>query len=133
MNPSTISPCIIVADARLARDFYCTHFNATIWFDSGWYVNFKFGEDGPTLQFMEPQSPEQETFKGGLTYNMALQSSSLVDATHDRLVEAGLPIIMPLEDHPWGDRGFVTLDPYGVALYIYADIEPSAEFQQYFK
>ncbi|WP_319543302.1 VOC family protein [uncultured Pseudodesulfovibrio sp.] len=133
MNPSTISPCIIVQNVQLARDFYSAHLNAVITFDCGWYVNMEIGTAGATLQFMQPQSPEQPLFQGGLTYNMQLQSTDLVNTMHDRIVGAGLPVVMPLEDHPWGDRGFATLDPYGVALYIYAETEPSAEFQQYFK
>lgn len=132
MNPGTISPCIVVGDTAPAREFYTTHFDVRITFDCGWYVNFEFGEGGPTLQFMQPQSPEQQEFSGGLTYNLQLASVDLVDAAHDTLSGVGLPIVMPLEDHPWGDRGFCTLDPYGVALYIYADTEPSEEFKEYY-
>jgi uncharacterized glyoxalase superfamily protein PhnB len=40
---------------------------------------------------------------------------------------------MPLEDHPWGDRGFAILDPNGVMLYIYSEREPADEFKQYVK
>ncbi len=40
---------------------------------------------------------------------------------------------MPIEDHPWGDRGFSVLDPNGIALYIYSDREPTGEFKAYFK
>jgi len=133
MRPSTISPTIIVSDTEEAKAFYTTHFDAKITFDCGWYVNIEFGEDGPTLQFMQPQSPDHKEYQGGLTYNICLSSTDLVDAAHTDLSEAGLPIIMPLEDHPWGDRGFCTLDPYGVALYIYADTEPTEEFKQYYK
>ena len=56
-----------------------------------------------------------------------------VDQEYDVLMQSGLVPIMPLEDHPWGDRGFAVQDPNGVTLYIYSDREPSAEFKQYFK
>jgi len=52
---------------------------------------------------------------------------------HKKLTAAGLEPIMPLEDHPWGDRGFAIQDPNGVTLYIYSEIEPSEEFKQYYK
>lgn len=39
---------------------------------------------------------------------------------------------MPLDDHPWGDRGFAILDPNGVTLYIYSAREPADEFKQYY-
>lgn len=133
MNPSDISPCIIVQDAEPARLFYTTHFDARITFDCGWYVNVEFGEGGPTLQFMEPQSPDQAAFSGGLTYNLKLESPDRVDVMHEQMTASGLPIVMPLEDHPWGDRGFCTLDPYGVGIYVYTDTEPSEEFKQYIR
>ena len=56
-----------------------------------------------------------------------------VDAEHKRLSDAGLEIIVPLKDHPWGDRGFATQDPNGISLYVYEDREPSKEFKQYYK
>ena len=133
MRPTGISPTIIVRDVEKAKAFYTTHFNARVAFDCGWYISLEFGDSGPAIQYMQPQSPEQREFEGGLTCNLRFESTDLVDAMHDRLANAGLPILMPLEDHPWGDRGFSTLDPYGVGLYVYADTKPSEEFKQYFK
>lgn len=131
MLPKDISPTVTVDDLGPAREFYTTLLDGRITFDCGWYMEIKFN-DGPTLHFMQPQSPDQPVYRTGLTYNVKLSGREEVQAAHDRLTEAGLPLIMPLEDHPWGDRGFCTLDPYGVALYIYVDIEPSEEFKQYY-
>ena len=133
MIPTGVSPTIIVGDTDKAKAFYTAHLNARVAFDCGWYVSLELGDGGPTLQFMQPQSPEQSEYQGGLTYNIRFKDVGLVDAMHDRLAKAGLPVVIPLEDHPWGDRGFATLDPYGVTLYVYADIEPSEEFRQYYK
>ncbi|MBG0790222.1 MAG: VOC family protein [Desulfovibrionaceae bacterium] len=132
MRPTGISPTIVVRDVTQAKEFYAAHFDARVVFDCGWYVGLMFGQDGPTIHLMQPQSPDQPEYKDGLTYNVRYADTGQVDAMHDRLSGAGLPIVMPLEDHPWGDRGFATLDPYGVAPYVYADIEPSEEFRQYF-
>lgn len=55
-----------------------------------------------------------------------------VDAEHVRLTEAGLQAVMPLEDHPWGDRGFSVMDPIGNSVYIYSDREPAEEYKQYY-
>ncbi|MEQ1720647.1 MAG: VOC family protein [Nitrosomonas sp.] len=60
-------------------------------------------------------------------------SSTMYDAEYKLLMSAGLQPVMPLEDHPWGDRGFAVQDPNGVALYIYSEREPSPEFKQYYK
>jgi hypothetical protein len=56
-----------------------------------------------------------------------------VDAEHERLMAAGLETAMPLEDHPWGDRGFSVIDPIGNSVYLYSDREPSDEFKPYYK
>ena len=56
-----------------------------------------------------------------------------VDVEYTQLTEAGLQTAMPLEDHPWGDRGFSVIDPIGNSVYIYSDREPTDEFKQYYK
>ncbi|WP_281281227.1 VOC family protein [Pontiella desulfatans] len=63
-------------------------------------------------------------------YNFSVDD---VDAEYQRLTEAGLTPVMPLEDHPWGDRGFSVVDPNGVSLYIFSERDPSEEFKQYYK
>jgi uncharacterized glyoxalase superfamily protein PhnB len=79
---------------------------------------------------MQPQG-DAPTFEGkGVMLNFKVDN---VDAEHIRLLGAGLQITIPLEDHPWGDRGFSVIDPIGNAVYIYSDREPSDEFKQYVK
>lgn len=57
-----------------------------------------------------------------------------VDRAYDEITSAKLNIVMPLEDHPWGERGFGIKDPNGLTIYIYSVIgEPTAEFKQYIK
>ena len=80
---------------------------------------------------MSPQQPEHKLSSGaGLMYNFAVDD---VDSEYKRLTDAEIPIIVPLEDHPWGDRGFAVQDPNGISLYIYSEREPSEEFKQYYK
>ena len=54
-----------------------------------------------------------------------------VDSEYSRLTKEQLEVAMPLEDHPWGDRGFSVIDPIGNTVYIYSDREPSKEFKPY--
>ena len=79
---------------------------------------------------MQPQE-NMPTFGGaGVMLNFKVDD---VNAEHTRLTKAGLQTAMPLEDHPWGDRGFSVIDPIGNSVYIYSDREPSDEFKQYYK
>ena len=113
------------------RDFYVKYFDAKVTFDCGWYVNLEFGNKTSILQFMSPQQPEQPLGSGaGLMYNFAVED---VNQEYEKLTEAGLAVIVPLEDHPWGDRGFAIQDPNGISLYIYSEREPSDKFKRYFK
>lgn len=130
MTPSTLSPCITTAKVEESRDFYVQHFGARTVFDCGWYVNLEFGNKSASLQFMAPQPGQPLCNPAGLTYNFGVSD---VDAEYRSLMLAGLTAVMPLEDHPWGDRGFAVQDPNGIVLYIYSEREPSAEFKPYYK
>lgn len=130
MLTKAISACITTDKVVKSRDFYVEHFGATVTFDCGWYVNLQFGKESSTLQFMSPQPGQPLCNPAGLTYNFSVAD---VDAEYNRLTAAGLQPVMPLEDHPWGDRGFAIQDPNGVVLYIFSEREPSAEFKQYYK
>jgi uncharacterized glyoxalase superfamily protein PhnB len=129
MRPNSLSPCIITSKVDESRDYYLKHFAAKLSFDCGWYINLEF-ENGSSLQFMAPQPEQVACNPVGLTYNFCVED---VDAEHQQLVSSGLVPIMPLEDHPWGDRGFAVQDPNGIVLYIYSEREPSPEFKPFYK
>jgi uncharacterized glyoxalase superfamily protein PhnB len=130
MFANTISSCITTTKVEASRDFYVKYFGAKITFDCGWYVNLQFGKESSNLQFMAPQPGQPICNPRGLGYNFFVAD---VDAEYNLLMSAGLEPVMPLEDHPWGDRGFAVQDPNGVALYIYSEREPNDEFKQYYK
>ncbi len=130
MEISRLSSAFTTSKVDESRDFYVKYFGAKVIFDCGWYINLQFGSESSTLQFMSPQQPEQQLSNGaGLMYNFAVVD---VDTEYRRLTNAGLIAVVPLENHPWGDRGFAIQDPNGISLYIYSDREPSEEFRQYF-
>jgi uncharacterized glyoxalase superfamily protein PhnB len=130
MRTKELSTCFVANEVDACRQFYQRHFSAKAIFDCGWYVNLRIGGNGPSIQFMQPQK-DMPAFSGaGVMLNFKVDD---VDSEHTRLVEAGLQVVMPLEDHPWGDRGFSVIDPIGNSVYIYSDREPSSEFKQYYK
>ena len=130
MKTIELSTCFITNEVDACREFYQHHFSAKAIFDAGWYVNLQIAGDGPSIQFMQPQD-NMPTFSGsGIMLNFNVED---VDKEHARLTKAGLQTAMPLEDHPWGDRGFSIIDPIGNSVYIYSDREPSDEFKQYQK
>ena len=131
MKVKSVSAAFTTEKVAETRDFYVRHFGAKVTFDCGWYVNLEFGNPASTLQFMSATQPEHKLSSGeGLMYNFTVDD---VDAEHSRLISEGLTVIVPLEDHPWGDRGFAVQDPNGITLYIYSEREPAEEFRQYYR
>ena len=131
MKANSVSVAFTTNKVEESRDFYVRYFNAKVTFDCGWYVNLQFGKESSTLQFMSPQQPDQQLSNSdGLIYNFAVDD---VDQEHEKLTELGLEPIMPLADHPWGDRGFAVQDPNGITLYVYSERKPTEEFKQYYK
>lgn len=130
MGAKNLTPCIATDKVGESRDFYVKHFGADLIFDCGWYVDLRIGKETAQLQFMSPRDeglPACNT--AGLVYNIEVDD---VDAEFGRLTGEGLEPVMPLEDHPWGDRSFAILDPNGISLYIYSPREPSEEFSRFF-
>lgn len=129
MKTRELSPCFVTKDVDACRVFYQRHLSAKAVFDCGWYLNLRIGGDGPAIQFMQPQAGVAEYRAEGVMLNFRVDD---VDREHARLLNEGLEPAIPLEDHPWGDRGFSIIDPIGTSLYIYSDREPSDEFKRYF-
>jgi len=126
-----ISASTTFTTSRLAetRRFYEQYFDAKAVFDCGWYVVLRLSEADSVTEvcLIEPRDGSTE-FAGGATLNLRVADA---DAVHDRLTKAGLEPLIPIEDHPWGDRGFGVFGPCGVVVYCYHDIEPADDFKQY--
>lgn len=129
MTIESASLTIVTLNLPETRKFYETHFAARPVFDCGWYVVLRFDSPGanPELCLMEPQN-DMEPFSGGAFLNLCVCNA---DRVHGRLSQAGLSVMIPLEDHPWGDRGFGVLDPSGMIVYCYHPIDAAPEFQKY--
>jgi len=126
MNIQSATLTIVTQKLPETREFYEEHFNARPVFDCGWYVVLHLASVDSKIEIclMEPQDG-MEPFSGGAFLNLLVQD---VDEVHADLAEAGLSTMIPLEDHPWGDRGFGLLDPSGVVVYCYHPIDPAPEF-----
>ena len=131
MKISNVSASFTTDNVEGTRDFYVKYLHAKVTFDCGWYINLEFGNPDSSLQFMSPQQDHHKlSSSDGIIYNFKVEN---VNEIYTRFVNEGLKVVAPLEDHPWGDRGFSIKDPNGITLYLYEDREPSSEYQQYYK
>lgn len=127
MMIKSISTTLVTSTLNKSRAFYEQYFAAKPVFDCGWYVVLQLPQD-QQLCLMEPQQGMQP-YTGGLFLNLQVDHA---DELLEVLQKKGLKPQLPLEDHPWGDRGFGVQDPSGVMVYCYHPIQPSDEFAAYF-
>ncbi len=123
-------PCITTDKLDETRAFYTEYMNGRLTFDAGSFITLRLGKakTSPKLSFMQPE-PGETAFPGeGLIYNVEVKG---VDELHDRFKADGMEVVVPLEDHEWGDRGFAVRDPNGIAVYCYEPREPTPEFRQF--
>lgn len=114
------------------KEFYEKYFGATTIFESDGYVNLKLGNTSTILEFTAPQSPEDKPSDStGLGFNFRVDD---VDLAYNKITSEKLNTVMPIEDHPWGERGFGIKDPNGLTIYIYSVTgEPTEEYKKYIK
>ncbi len=130
MKITSYYPVIMTDDVRGTTGFYVTHFGFEPAFESDWYVHLTMpGDASVNLAVLHgDHATIPESGRGrvsGLLINFEVED---VDAEHDRLVAAGLPILRSLRDEEFGQRHFITADPNGVLIDVIRPIAPSAEF-----
>lgn len=130
MKTTSYYPVIMTGDVAATAKFYIRHFDFKPAFASDWYVHLTSKED-PQVNLAVLYGTHEtipEAGRGqvsGLLLNFEVED---VDAIHERLVAAGLPILRSLRDEAFGQRHFITADPNGVLIDIVKPIPPTGEF-----
>ena len=116
----TLTPHIVVSDAKAAADFYHRAFGAEV-------MGFSFGPDGKVMhaqvrigdsilmfadEYPEWNSPAPSTTKADTCVRLHLYVEN-VDDVFDSAVQAGAQVIMPVMTQFWGDRYGQVMDPFG--------------------
>lgn len=132
MQVTSLYPVVMTTDVASAADFYRTHFDFEVTFESDWYVSLK--RDRWELAILDAgHSTIPDGFRGasagGLLLNFEVDD---VDAVHDRLVAAGLTPVLPLRSEDFGQRHAIFAGPDGVLLDIITPIPPTGEFADQF-
>lgn len=131
MKTTSYYPVLMVDDVAATTDFYVEHFGFKPLFESDWYVHLQSSADSSVNLAILNGEHETIPVEGrgqraaGVLINFEVED---VDAVHERLVAAGLPILRSLRDEDFGQRHFITRDPNGVLIDVIKPIQPSAEF-----
>lgn len=123
-------PTLCAADVEAARDFYIRLFDFRVVFDSGWYVQI----EAPSVSSAQIGIVERdhqsvpEQFRrdpAGMIISIEVDD---VDAVHERVLQEGLAVPLPLRDEDFGQRHFMTVDPAGTLVDVITQIAPSSEY-----
>ena len=130
MKITSYYPVIMTTAVAATANFYTAHFGFQETFSSDWYVHLRSKTDPSVNLAVLDGSHETipETGRGrvsGLLLNFEVEDP---DAMYAKAKAAGLPILIPLRDEPFGQRHFITSDPNGVLIDVIKPIPPSAEF-----
>ena len=115
----TVTPHIILSNAREAAEFYQKALGAEILFtmpgpgDSVMHGEMKIGDSVVMFCDEFEQSKAFSPSHYGGTPVMLMVYTEDVDALFERAVNAGARVIMAPEDMFWGDRFATVIDPYG--------------------
>lgn len=130
MKTTSYYPVLMVDDVAATAAFYVEHFGFKSLFDGDWYVHLQSVADETVNLAILNGDHETIPVEGrgrasGVLINFEVED---VDAVHDRLQAAGLPILRSLRDEAFGQRHFITRDPNGVLIDVIKPIQPSEEF-----
>lgn len=128
MPTQSIVPCVTTSRMRETREFWIEKLGFELSYDHTHYLGVRGGPKGACeVGFLLPDADAPQEFDGrGLTLCLRVE-----DADHEcaRLRGAGVAIVSPPTDFPWGMRAFVVMDPNGVALSIAHPIAAAVEFE----
>jgi uncharacterized glyoxalase superfamily protein PhnB len=130
MKTTSYYPVLMTGDVAGTAAFYIRYFRFEPLFTSDWYVHLRLAEDrrvnlGIVQGDHETIPQEGRGRASGLLINFAVRDP---DAVYEWVTAAGLPILCPLRDEPFGQRHFITKDPNGVLIDVIKPIPPSEEF-----
>jgi PhnB protein len=126
-----ITPCLIVAGAAKALEFYADVFGATErmrYPGPGGSVAHAEIQIGDSVVIVEDENPNQGTTAppaGGLAGTPVFQFIYVedVDAVVGRAVELGATLVRPPQDQFYGDRDGFVVDPFGHGWTIATHVE----------
>jgi PhnB protein len=125
----TVTPYLIVRDARKAIDFYKKAFGAEELVvmpgpnGSTMHAQIKIGD---SMIFLNDEVPAMDSLgpesRGGATASIMLYVDN-VDTWFDKAVKAGCTVKLPVSDQFWGDRFGKVADPFGHLWAIATHVE----------
>lgn len=112
---------LTVDDVSASTTFLTTHFGFRVAMAAPGFASLQRDDVGMSIVFMalgsEVLPPDLRELRASGAV-VAFQITRL-DAEEARLRAAGVPISLPLQEQPWGERLFMVTDPNGVVYELF--------------
>lgn len=130
MKITSYYPVLATTDVAAAQRFYERCFGFTARYASDWYVHLGHPDHEFVALALVAKDHQTVPVPGrtpaaGLLVNFEVDD---VDGEYRRLLEAGVEILVPLKDEPFGQRHFILRGPDGVMIDVITPIAPTAEY-----
>ena len=117
---TTITPYLIVRDSNAAMDFYKNVFGATEMMrheDGGRVVHAKLRIGGSAVEIGEHAERNDLDLDRLPPVGIHLYVED-VDAVLAKATSAGVRVLYPIQDQPYGDREVSLADPFGIVWFV---------------
>ena len=123
------STTLLTDDVQGTKRFYVDVFGFEATLDIGWFVSLGYRR-GPYELCVWQRNHEAvpEDFRDGATGLILAFRVADAAAEEARLRQAGVNVVAPLRDEPWGQRHFFAADPGGVLIDVVQPIPPSPDW-----
>jgi catechol 2,3-dioxygenase-like lactoylglutathione lyase family enzyme len=129
MHLDRFSTCLLTDDVAKSKAFYVDLFGFQTIIDIGWFVSLHANERAVELSLCQRDHTSIPAgFRisaTGVVLGLVVTDAAAEEA---RLRAAGVRVIVPLRDEPWGQRHFFLSDPAGVLIDMIQMIPPDPQW-----
>jgi predicted enzyme related to lactoylglutathione lyase len=119
MSIRRIVPNILSERMDESRKFYTEFLGLVVAMDMGWIVTL-VSPVNPTAQLSLLHASASTPPSCQISLSIEVAD---VDATHEKAVAGGIPVVSPLTTEPWGVRRFHVTDPNGVVVNVMSHVK----------
>lgn len=119
---------LLTSDVVLSRNFYVDVLGFEEVINIGWFVSLRHPSSGSTLDLWmrtHPSAPKSHRDISGVVLAFVVPEVAEVE---QQFLKAGVRIVEPMRDEPWGQRHFIAVSPDGVLLDIVQRIPPQEQW-----
>jgi catechol 2,3-dioxygenase-like lactoylglutathione lyase family enzyme len=130
MHVKVFGPCLLVEDVPASARFYIEHFGFQPRVELDWFTTLSHQDRPYEFAFIRADHETvSEDYRGrrtqGLIIGLLVPDAAAADA---RLRAAGVSVVLPLRDEPFGQRHVMVADPNGVLVDVVQPIPANPDW-----